>query len=47
MLMKYIRLIKQIPVIWKSIWAQIEKQVSLKKKEQGRRDSEKENDFIK
>lgn len=47
MLMKYIRLIKQIPVIWKSIWAQIEKQVSLKKKEQGRRDSEKENVFIK
>lgn len=33
MLMKCIRLIEQIPVIWKSIWAQIEKQVILKERE--------------
>lgn len=44
MLMKCIRLIEQIPVIWKSIWAQIEKQVVLKEREaegRGRKRGEK------
>lgn len=35
MLMKCIRLIEQIPVIWKSIWAQIEKQIVSRERERG------------
>lgn len=45
--MKGIRLIEQIPVIWKSIWAQIGKQLILGEQEQrgseGEEEEKKEN----